>query len=210
MPRYTDAQAKEDIRKWPIVAHRLFGPEPWLRILPFPLGHEQGHPALPYLYRTGDRSKTYPDGLYARFRSGCADVIAVEHCGTQQNLNDKRSRYAASQSVNFLALPEEWYSKWEVLVGDRRSTKYRTMRSLIYKYGFSGQQWMGPRLGELTNKKDWNIPIRRLRVVYATPFEPRLRLDSHELRIKEDDLARIIEARGAAMQALRKKFYALR
>jgi hypothetical protein len=148
--------------------------------------------------------------MYARFRSGFADVIAVEHCGTQQNLNDKRSRYATSQAVNFLALPEEWYSKWEVLVGDRRSTKYRTMRSLIYKYGFSGQQWMGPRLGEVTNKKDWNIPIRRLRVVYATPFEPRLRLDSHELRIKEDELARIIEARGAAMQALRKKFYALR
>jgi hypothetical protein len=210
MLRYTDAQAKEDLRKWPIVSQKLFGPEIWLRNLPFPLPHEPGLPSLPYLYRVGDRSKTYPDGLYARFGAGYADVIAIEHCGTQQNLNDKRSRYAASRAVNILALPKEWYSQWEVLVCSGRTTKYRTMRSLIYKHGFKGQQWMGPRPGGTTSMKDWKVPIRKLRVVYATPFEPRQSLDAHELHVGEDQLAKIIEVKGAAMLAVRKKLYTLR
>jgi hypothetical protein len=197
MGRYKDAHAKNIMRSWPIVANKQFGRETWLRLLPFPVHHQIGLPSLPYLYRVGDRSKTYPDGLYARFGSGFEDVIVFEHCGTRQNLYDKRSRYASSKAINMLALPEEWYSKWEVLVNDRKSAKYRTMRSLIYKHGFKGQQWMGPRIGKARGKKDWKIPIRKLNVVYAHPFEPRFRLDGRELEINEVLLPKVIEAKDA-------------
>ncbi len=69
---------------------------------------------------------------------------------------------------------------------------------------------MGPRLGEVTNKQDWNIPIRKLRVVYATPFELRHGLERHELRTDQSQLARIIEPRGMVTLALRKKLYTRR
>ncbi|MBK7033766.1 MAG: hypothetical protein IPH49_10985 [Ignavibacteria bacterium] len=204
MDKLTDADAKFALRKWPIVARSLFGNKPWIRLLPFPVNNVSGLPTMPYLFRMGDTAKTCPDGLYASFGEQYVDVIAIEHCNSEQNLSDKRARYAISKRVNFLALPEEWHSDWLVLVHGGQGGKYRKMRSLIYKHGFKGEQWNGWRLGASRDKKDWMIPIRDTHVIYALKHNSGHRLDSHEIQITHAELNQITQK--ALRERLKKKY----
>jgi hypothetical protein len=55
---------------------------------------------------------TQPDGLGAHFNEGkSCDVVAVEVCGTIQNLNDKRSRYIPASHSLILSCSAAWFTE---------------------------------------------------------------------------------------------------
>ena len=104
----TDAEAKailanpkkwperSSTKKWPIPGHK----GRWMRLCPSP-----NAPAFPYLRTAGAQTlTTNPDGMYAfvHHAHGFADVIAIEICRNNQNLNDKRARYAPTTATNQL------------------------------------------------------------------------------------------------------------
>ena len=85
---------------WPIPAYSGY----WLRACP-------SESPQPYLHPAGaDLLRTNPDGLYlfAHIPSKFVDAIALEICGTNQNFNDKRSRYAPSSGNVQITLPLDW------------------------------------------------------------------------------------------------------
>ncbi len=50
--------------------------------------------------------------MWAFFRGlTCVDVIAIEVCGTMQNLNDKRSRYISTGAGLVLVVPAAWFGR---------------------------------------------------------------------------------------------------
>jgi hypothetical protein len=77
------------------------------------------------------------------------DCIVVESCGTAQNFNDKRSRYAARTTSLMLELAERWLEH-EVAV---QSGAQRTRRALLR--------------GRLPASGTVTLPVRHLRVLYA-------------------------------------------
>lgn len=96
---------------------------------------------------------TQPDGLwvYINDPSSC-DVVAVEVCGTIQNLNDKRSRYIPASHSLVLWCGLRWLEeKISVQRGGKRP-RWKAAGS------FSGKP-----------TAELNLPVRHLRVLYGIP-----------------------------------------
>lgn len=177
----SDAQAKQWLRDWPTVTG-MWTPGPggprWLQAQPPAKGATGPRLELP----GAGRFKTQPDGLWISLgipRSDTAtaatfvDCIVVESCGTAQNFNDKRSRYAARTTSLVIGLPEAWLNA-SVSV---QSGASRTRRELLR--------------GQLPATADVSLPLRHLRVLYALPRDGgnpplydriagALALDAHE------------------------------
>jgi hypothetical protein len=126
----SDAQAKASLRDlWPTCVPNWMGSrKDWLRLLPFPIGNP---PKQPYLHRPGGGRISNPDGLYASFGEQYVDLIALEHCGTEQNFNDKRSRYTQSHDGSILAIPQPWRSEWLFLIHGGKGGTYIKPEQLI-------------------------------------------------------------------------------
>lgn len=105
-----DTKAKAALAKWPNCSTKLWPASAasgaWLRAQPV-----TGRVTHPRLKEAGTRVfLTQPDGLWV-FMSpsgNFADCIAVEVSGNQQNLADKRSRYAPSTTATVLDCPRVW------------------------------------------------------------------------------------------------------
>lgn len=99
---------------------------------------------------------TQPDGLWVWFgpRAEFVDVLAIEVCGTAQNLNDKRSRCGPTTTSLLLGTPKRWLQR-EV------GTRGRGTRTRLELAGMHGLQ--------LTDEVI--APVRWLQVLYALPNE---------------------------------------
>jgi hypothetical protein len=109
------------------------------------------------------------------------DIVAVESCGTAQNFNDKRSRYAARTSSLVVKLPAAWLDATVTV----QSGAVRKRRDVLR--------------GHLPGDEDVTLPLRQLRVLYAVPNDngppslfARVRdavvLDAHEYACPQNAL----------------------
>jgi hypothetical protein len=113
-PKLNDAAAKAILLKWPTRTSTLWVPPTdaghWIRAQPRDANSNIATPTL----RTPGSSlfKTQPDGMWVFLNNSVyADAICVEVCGSQQNLNDKRSRYSADVRSLVLNCPLKWLSE---------------------------------------------------------------------------------------------------
>lgn len=176
-----DSDAKAVMMKWPAVTSVLFGGSedfPWIRAQP---RDEKETATSPFLLQAGNEAlRTQPDGMFIRpvkdFQA--MDVVSFEVCSSLQNMNDKRSRYAATTSALVVDTREGW---WRRPVQGRRSRWQKVTNGL--------EDW--------GDAEDFWSPVRYLRVVYVlskTDLE-RFRADGvaagHEYLMRFSSLASI-------------------
>ena len=85
---------------WPIPGYKGY----WIKTCP-------GNAPRPFIHPAGAKvGRTWPDGMYVyvHAESGFADIIAIEVCCSNQNFNDKRSRYTPTSGNVQMTLPMEW------------------------------------------------------------------------------------------------------
>lgn len=148
-----DRQAKRILRNvWGKRTRLWERPNPdgwWIRARPGPRS-----PVMPYLKTPGQELfKTQPDGLWLYFSGeGWVDAICIEHCSSVQNLNDKRSRYMPSLNSVLVHIKRTW------IFGE-----------IGVQHGGAAARWEATRtmLQPDPNLKDFDIPIRHVRVLYA-------------------------------------------
>jgi hypothetical protein len=131
----------------------------WLRAQPPPKGKIR----WPRLTVPGSNIfHSQPDGLWITLGiergdtttlATYADCVAIEACGTTQNLSDKRSRYAARTAALVIDLRDKWLNQEIVLRG--RGGTYRSRRDVLG--------------GQLPDAASILLPVRHLRVLYALP-----------------------------------------
>lgn len=153
--KLTDGQAKDILRRWPRRGDKLWasptGSGFWMRAQPRDLGEAGPTPTIRLPGAT--LFKTQPDGMWVFVDSAhFADVVCIEVCGTNQNLNDKRSRYSAAVRSLVLHLPLKWLLAEVAIQGRGTKTRWEAMRTLPHK-----------------PVADAVVPIRYARVLYALP-----------------------------------------
>jgi hypothetical protein len=91
--------------------------------------------------------------MWAHFNDDIAcDIVAVEVCGTIQNLNDKRSRYIPGSRSLVLECSEAWLKEDVSVQKGGRIERWKAAGS-----------WQAEPFGNI------RIPIRHLRVLYGIP-----------------------------------------
>lgn len=96
---------------------------------------------------------TQPDGLWVHFNQAIScDVLAVEVCGTIQNLNDKRSRYIPASHSLMLTCTVGWLAE-EVPVQN----------------GGQRARWQASAAFAIKPSEPLCVPVRHLRVLYGLP-----------------------------------------
>ena len=150
--KLTDAQAKAILLTWPTRTN--IWPAPggigyWLQAQP-----RSGSRPGPRLSSPGATLfRTQPDGLWVFFHdTQSCDVVAVEVCGTAQNLNDKRSRYIPSSHSLVLSAAAAWLTEDVVVQAGGERTRWRATGTLT-----------------AAPTADLVVPVRHLRVLYALP-----------------------------------------
>jgi hypothetical protein len=150
--KLSDKEAKDVLLSWPNRT-KLWPPPSgkgyWIRGQP-----TNGVTAGPRIASPGARLfRTQPDGLwvYINDPTSC-DVVAVEVCGTVQNLNDKRSRYIPASHSLVLSCSLAWIEQ-EIAVqkGGKRS------------------RWKAAGTFARKPTADLSLPVRHLRVLYGIP-----------------------------------------
>lgn len=150
--KLTDREAKKLLLQWP-TRTRLWPPPGgvgfWVRGQP----KDGKHPGPRLLSPGAKLFGTQPDGLWVHFNSGrSCDVVAVEVCGTIQNLNDKRSRYIPASHSLILWSSASWFSE---AISVQRAGKCPRWKAC----------------GSFADEpdSDLEIPVRHLRVLYGIP-----------------------------------------
>lgn len=149
----SDTEAKARLLGWPGRTRVWPPPEGvgfWLRAQPTG-GGSKG----PRISSPGARLfHTQPDGLWVYFssRESC-DLVAIEVCGSVQNLNDKRSRYIPASHSLVLNCGREWLLAEVAVQRGGQRPRWRATGSLD-----------GPE-----PSTDLVVPVRFLRVMYALP-----------------------------------------
>jgi hypothetical protein len=159
MNKLTDGEAKDILRTWPNQSSDLWPPPGgtgfWLRAQP-----TDGDVAGPTLSSPGAKFFiTQPDGLWVFFLDyRTCDVVVVEHCGTIQNLNDKRSRYIPASHSTVLT----WTTKWV------RATIKAKGRGQIPRWKATGGKLKKPNSSR-KDSAEYVGAVRHLRVLYSLP-----------------------------------------
>lgn len=152
MNKLSDQQAKALLLTWP-TRSKLWPPPGgrgfWIRGQP----KDQMQPG-PRLASPGAKLfTTQPDGLWVHFTNAeCCDVIAVEVCGTIQNLNDKRSRYIPASHSLVLSCSSAWLNEGIAV----QNSGWRP-------------RWQASASFDLEPSGDIQVPVRHLRVLYGIP-----------------------------------------
>lgn len=152
-PRLTDSQAKDILRHWPRRTKRLWptkdGTGYWLRALPT----EHSAPCSTIRSPGVEQYTTQPDGLYLYlYKNEYADAVAIESCGTIQNLNDKRSRYMPATHSIVVVCPLAWLNGQISVQRGGMSSRWKASNSILVQ-----------------PQADLTFPVRHLRVLYALP-----------------------------------------
>jgi hypothetical protein len=150
--KLSDSEAKQVLLKWRTRTKLWPPPEGrgfWIRGQP-----KDGNRPGPRLSSPGARLfGTQPDGLWVHFKETTScDVVAVEVCGTIQNLNDKRSRYIPASHSLILTCTAAWL-KEEIPV--QKSGKR--------------PRWQACASFKTEPSEDVSVPVRHLRVLYGIP-----------------------------------------
>jgi hypothetical protein len=147
-----DILVKRRLKRWgqrpPGIKSRP-GKEAWLR------GRPADYPANtnPFLKIPGSsRLRTLPDGLWlnfgGNFTESYVDILAIEACGTLQNLLDKRSRFAPSTHSLLAVCPLEWLLA-PIAPGD------------------ATPRWQAARVFYRAPTQAVSLPVREIRVLYG-------------------------------------------
>jgi hypothetical protein len=156
--KLSDADAKRILLRWPTQIKEVWPPPggngAWIRAQP--IGDDDKAPG-PRIIAPGSKLfYTQPDGLWVHFNGvESCDVIAVESCGTSQNLNDKRARYMPSTHSLVLSVTRRWVE--EEVSGGRGP-------------GSSSRRELAGTMPDSVENL-FNVPIRNIRVLYALPNE---------------------------------------
>lgn len=150
-----DGEAKDILRRWPTRTKSLWSTPNskgyWIQAQPKPNGATYATPTI--RVPGANLFTTQPDGLWAYLKGNeFADAIAVEVCGSAQNLNDKRSRYSAAVRSLVLHCPHAW------LHGEIQIQGAPNMK-----------RWEACRTIEHSPQAELSLPVRFLRVLYALP-----------------------------------------
>lgn len=151
--KLSDREAKNILLDWPTRTVDLWPPPGgkgcWLQGQPV-----SGPVPGPKLSSPGAKLfNTQPDGLWVHLApTRSCDVIAVEVCGTIQNLNDKRSRYIPASHSLVLNCSEKWLHEKIATKGSGKTERWRA----------AGTFQKSPA-GNLV------VPVRLLRTLYALP-----------------------------------------
>lgn len=160
--KLSDSEAKTLLLEWPSHSGDVVRSDVW----PTPHGRGAWLRAQPpdSASRPGPRFRspgaklfsTQPDGLWVWFgpTAAFADILAIEVCGTAQNLNDKRSRYGPTTSSLLLQTPKRWFEEEIATRGGSRRTRIELAS-----------------LAPLTLSADLLVPVRWTQVLYALPNE---------------------------------------
>lgn len=160
MAKLTDSEAKTILRNskfWPTCTSKwgvAKNGENWIRCRPGNAVTDRK--PLPILRSPGaKRFKTQPDGMWAYFRSSeFVDILAVEVCGSIQNLNDKRSRYVSFGTSLLVEVPARWLHRDIVRQNGGQMPRYKACGTF---------DAAPPASGNL------DIPVRFLRVLFVIP-----------------------------------------
>lgn len=150
--KLSDSQAKAILLRWP-GRTRLWPPPGgkgyWIRAQP-----RSGKIAGPKLSAPGAvLFRTQPDGMWVHFRNvESCDVVAIEVCGTAQNLNDKRSRYIPASHSVVIACSRRWLTE-----------------PIATKAGGDAPRWRASGGFDDQPAANLSVPVRHLRVLYALP-----------------------------------------
>lgn len=153
-PRHLiDREAKTILLGWP--TRTTIWPTPggvgyWLRGQPTVSGSAPG----PRITAAGATMfKTQPDALWAYFSSDAfCDLVAIEVCGSIQNLNDKRSRYVDSGHSVLLACHLDWLKAEIGLTNGGKRPRWKASGTIPHE-----------------PTKDLQFPVRYMRVLYSLP-----------------------------------------
>lgn len=157
-----DKQAKQWMRAWPNTTRTLWSPQGsqvwWLRAQP-----AGDNIRTPRLASPGSEAlHTQPDGLWMTLGvprddedsvAAYVDCVVIEACGTPQNMNDKRARYAARTTSLMVDMRKAWLDHEVVLPG--HGGAHRRRRDVLG--------------GQLPDAWRVLLPVKHLRVLYALP-----------------------------------------
>jgi hypothetical protein len=150
-----DREGKNILLKWPTRTKTIWatpgGRGYWLRGQPKPHGDRA---TTPTISAPGARLfTTQPDGMWVYLKHPeFADVVAIEVCGSPQNLNDKRARYAATVRSMVLTCPQTWLDEEVPLQRAGLAPRWEACRSI-----------------DAHPADDLVLPVRYLRVLFAIP-----------------------------------------
>jgi hypothetical protein len=150
--KLSDSEAKEILLNWP-TRTKLWPPPKghgfWIRGQPRDLTRPGPCLSSPGAKLFG----TQPDGLWAHFNGAMScDVVAVEVCGTIQNLNDKRSRYIPASHSLVLKCRSAWLKE-----------------EIPIQKGGQRARWQASASFDAEPSEDLSVPVRHLRVLYGLP-----------------------------------------
>lgn len=150
--KLSDKEGKELLLHWPTRTKLWPPPEGrgfWVRCQP----KDGGQPG-PRLSSPGAQLfTTQPDGLWAHFKEETScDLVAIEVCGTVQNLNDKRSRYIPASHSLVLSCSAAWL-----------------MEEIPVQKAGKQPRWKASASFSSEPPSDLRIPVRHLRVLYGIP-----------------------------------------
>jgi hypothetical protein len=191
-----DFQVKESLKRWPqrppglAVSRR--GRNVWLRGRP----DDYSRSSQPFLKVAGStRPRTYPDGLWLNFGGtigdGFVDILAIEACGTAQNLMDKRSRFAPSTHSLLAVCPVSWLldavmpgdptPRWDAIGILPRAPVLPVVlpvRETLVLYGLKERHYAGFARHQLPHAHEFFVPMEAL-TAEDSDKDPELRALLH-------------------------------
>ena len=128
-----DREGKDILLGWPTRTKKLWavpgGRGFWLQAQPKPQGDRARTPTISV--PGAKLFKTQPDGMWAYLKHPeFADVVVVEISGSVQNLNDKRSRYAANVRSMILECPLSWLQETVALQRGGLAPRWEACRTI--------------------------------------------------------------------------------
>ncbi len=148
----------------------------WLRARP-------GEPNIalqPFLKLPGSSTfRTIPDGLWLHFSPDpddrWADILCIEACGTVQNLQDKRARFAPSTSSLLVVCPLPWLMaraepndptpRWHLirlLRDEPREQLVLPIRDIRVLYALKPRHYASVARGQVPHPHEYFCPIEAL------------------------------------------------
>jgi hypothetical protein len=175
-----DILVKSRLKRWgqrpPGIRPRR-GRESWLRGRP---SEDETSISSPFLKIAGSsRLRTLPDGLWLNFGGSFAepfvDILAIEACGTIQNLLDKRSRFAPSTHSMMCSCPILWLlapmpatdpmPRWRitgVILHEPFNDVVMPVREMRVLYGLKGHHYKGFARHQLPHAHEFFVPMETL------------------------------------------------
>ena len=174
-----DLLVKRRLKRWgqrpPGIRPRK-GREAWLRGRPA----DDSSISNPFLKLPGStRLRTLPDGLWLNFGGSFSepyvDILAIEACGTLQNLLDKRSRFAPSTPSLLAVCPVEWLlapitpddptPRWKaarVFAHEPTMAVCIPVREMRVLYGLKSHHYEGFARNQLPHAHEFFVPMDTL------------------------------------------------